>query len=330
MFTADTRNERFLDSFGARWRFTDKMTFSALAPDWPLKNLGRSQVEVAAAVEEYGALMAQGSAAPAPILWDNKRMGYFDVIDGLQRLFAEQKREPTRFSAYIVTTDSPALARKLSVFANYRLQGGYQESSEWTLEQAVSVLVADGTMTVEEIAKDSGWTIGVIKDKKLVLDYRAAIQVAGGPEGLPDTMMRIVAANVECEHLQMAPAAVGEFFSAIGHGRFTTSEAEPFIIDFFDITKKRNGLAKRLAKKLKDFREDPEVAARLQDPTRRRYQPMTPEGRLLKSLKAACTVAESIANSTAAIKGMEEYYQIHSKTQKILKQIERQSRKRKK
>ena len=133
------------------------------------------------AVREYGTLMDRNSATPAPLVW--KSNGVYRVLDGLQRLLAAESRKMTSFSAYIVDTDSPAMVLKIRVFSNYRLQGGYQESSDWTLEQAVMLLVNDGSMTVEEIAELGDWTNSQVRDKKQVIDFRLAVRGVGGLNG---------------------------------------------------------------------------------------------------------------------------------------------------
>ena len=161
MFTTDSRTEKFLDSIGVKWKYSNAISFSSLAPAWDTTNLGRSQVKIDGAVEEYGALMDRGSAAPAPILWEHKS-GTHEVLDGIQRLLAERARKPVTFSAYVVHSDSLQMVSKIRVFANYRLQGGYQESSEWTLERAITMLVDRGAMSLDRLVEGGGGHVGPV------------------------------------------------------------------------------------------------------------------------------------------------------------------------
>lgn len=328
MFTTDSRTERFLESFGVKWHYTNDMTLTGLSSDWYEKNAGRSQVRVDAAVREYGKLMDRGSAAPAPILWLNPNTSRHDILDGLQRLLTERDRNPATFSAYIADTDSEAMVQKLRVFANYRLQGGYQESSEWTLEKAIESLVSDGVMNIEEVAEMGGWTLTTVRDKKQIMDYGAAVRGVGGPEKLPDSILRVASKHATRADFAAAPTSLGGFFEDIGQARFSAAEAEPYIEEFFAIARNKGGLFAQFAAKLEEFRKDEEVATRLADPTRRRYQPMTAEGRLLKSLKATRTTAKRIRDTRESIPYMDEYFQVLEQIRTMLTKIQSNSRKR--
>lgn len=325
MFTTDSRAENFIDSVGGKFRYTNDMKFSLLTPDWRDANLGRSQVRIDGAVLEYGSLMDKGSAAPAPILWKNKT-GRHEVLDGIQRLLAEWDRHPLTFSAYIVDTDSKAMASKIRVFSNYRLQGGYQESAEWTLSRAIEVLVGGGAMSLEEVADIGGWSLATVRDKKQNMDYGDAIRNIGGPAKLPDSIVRIVAKNAPRSDFADASKPLCEFFSAIKKMRLSAEEAEPHIEGFFAVPRHKGKLFSQFTEKLAEFHKDEEVATRLADPTRRRYQPITPEGRLMRSLKSSLTTARRIQDKGDKIPYVAEYFQVLSQTHKVLRQIETQSR----
>lgn len=329
MFTTDSRTEKFLDWLGVKWRYTNDMAFRFIASDWETKNLGRSQLKVDKAVSEYGTLMDRGSAAPAPILWLNPAIDRHEVLDGMQRLLAERERNPATFSAYVVETDSPAMVKKIRVFANYRLQGGYQESAEWTLQQAVVLLISEGTMTVEEVAEMGGWSVAAVRDKKECLDWGFKIRCIGGPEKLPDTMIRVIAKCSQLTDFDSAGAPVADFLNDIKRMRVSTEEAEPYVDEFFSVARGKGKLHEQFADKLEEFRSDDEVITRLADPSRRRHQPMTAEGRLLRALKAALTTAEKVQASGERIPYVAEYLQVVNKIDKVLKQIEASSRKRK-
>lgn len=328
MFTTDSRTERFLDSLGTKWSYTNEMTFGKLTPGWDKLNLGRSQVKVDGAVQEYGTLMDRGSAAPAPILWCNPDEKHFEVLDGIQRLLAEELRRPVMFSAYVVETTSQAMVKKIRVFSNYRLQGGYQESSEWTLGAAVELLVTTGIMSVEEVAELGGWTPSAVRDKEQVVSFRIAVRGVGGPDELPDTVLRVLAKNSTRADFEAAPTAIAEFTNDIKRMRLSALEAEPYIEEFFTVSRSKGKLYSQFELKLAEFRKDEDVASRLADPSRRRYQPMLPDGKLLRSLKSALTTAERVRDDGDAVEEMEEFFLISNQIKTALQQIERNSARR--
>lgn len=327
MFTTDSRTEKFLDLVGAKWVYLNDISYSHLCPQWALQNLGRSQARVEKAVEEYRTLMDRGSAAPAPILWKNES-GQLEVLDGSQRIAAAEARKPVMFSAYVVQTDSEPMARRIRVFANYRLQGGYQESAEWTLERAITLLVATSQMSIEECAEFGGWSISQVRDKAQVVDFRLAIQGVGGPERLPDSIVRLIAKQASKEDFSSAPTSIGRFTNAIQRMRLSAEEAEPYIDQFFSVARSRGKLFDQFEEKWSDFCEEDGVQARLADPSRSRYQPMTAEGRVLKSLRSALTTTQRVLDSGESIYDMAEYFQVVNQIRTALQQIERLSRRR--
>lgn len=329
MFTTDSRTEKFLDWMGVKWRYTNDLTFGALAPSWEATNLGRSQVKVEKAIQEYGLLMDRGSPAPAPILWNDPSTKRHEVLDGMQRLHTEQRRNPSTFSAYVVETDSAVMVKKIRVFANYRLQGGYQESAEWTLERAVFLLVGEGRMSVEEVAEMGGWTVSSVRDKKECMDWGFRIRTIGGPEKFPDSVIRVIAKSAQLEDLEAAAAPVAEFLIDVKRMRLSAEEATPYVEEFFSVVRRKGKLHEQFAEKLEEFHADDEVTIRLADPARRRYQPMTAESRLLRALKAALTTAERVQSGGDRIPFMAEYFQVLGRIEKVLKQIESSSRKQK-
>lgn len=328
MFTIDSRTEKFLESLGVKWRYTNDMTFGDLNDTWDTENLGRSQVKVQGAVQEYGSLMDNGSAAPSPILWRNPETERYDVLDGMQRLLAEELRKPVKFSAYIAETDSLAMVKKIRVFSNYRLQGGYQESSEWTLKQAVVLLINGNVMSIEEAAELGGWSPAAVRDKKQVVDFGDAVRGVGGPEKLPDSVLRVLAKHATRDDFASAPVSIAGFANDIQRIRFSASEAEPYIEQFFSVARTKGKLFDQFSVKLKEFRGDDEIVGRLADPNRRRYQPMTAEGRVLKALKGTLTTAKGVLDKQEPIYEMAEYFQVVNQIRTTLQQIERISKKR--
>lgn len=326
MFTTDSRTERFLDSLGVKWRYSNALTFDQLAEKWDAINLGRSQVRIDGAIEEYGALMDKGSAAPAPIVWCNGNRRY-EVLDGMQRILAEESRCSSSFSAYIALTDSASIAHRIRVFANYRLQGGYQESSDWTLHRAIELLVNTGEMTMDEVAQIGGWSKSAVREKKDLLDVGAMVRGVGGPEKIPDSIARLLSQHSCREDFASSPVAIAGFCNDIHRMRLSAAEAEAYIEQFFSVARSRGNLFDQFENKLDEFRSDDYVIGRLADPTRLRYQPMTSEGKLLKALKAALTTAMRVRDCRDQIHEMAEYFQIVNQIRTMLQQIERNSRK---
>lgn len=326
MFTTDSRTEKFLDVIGAKWQYVNDVSYSMLASNWAQENLGRSQARVEKAVEEYRTLMDRGSAAPAPIIWKNPS-GEYVVLDGAQRIAAAESRNPTIFSAYVVQTDSEAMAKRIRVFANYRLQGGYQESAEWTLERAITLLVATGQMSVEECADFGGWSISQVRDKAQVVDFRLSIQGVGGPERLPDSIVRLVAKHAAKEDFAAAPVAIAKFTNAVQRMRLSADEADPYIEQFFAVARSKPKLFEQFQDKWAAFSDEDGVQARLADPTRTRYQPMTAEGRVLKSLRASLTTTQRVLDAGESICDMAEYFHVVNQIRTALQQIDQLSRK---
>jgi len=328
MFTTDSRTEKFLDTFGVKWEYSNDITFAMLSQSWDAENLGRSQVKVPGAIEEYGKLMVMGSAAPAPLLWRNSKLTSYHVLDGLQRLLAEEPLKPITFSAYIVLTDSAAMAEKIRVFANYRLQGGYQESSEWTLARAITRLVNKGRMSIEEVAGLGGWTQAVVRDKKQVIDYGDYVRGTGGPEKMPDSILRVISQHAALDDFGQSPVAIAGFCNDLSRTRLSAAEAEPYIEEFFAVARSKGKLFSQFQEKLEDFRGGEDIAHRLVDPSRKRYQARTAEGRVLQSLRAALTASTRVLDDQEPIYEMEEYFQVVNQIRSTLQKIERISKKR--
>jgi hypothetical protein len=326
MFTADSRTEKFLEGIGVQYNYTNEMSFSKLDPKWTMQNLGRSQVKIDGAIDTYGKLMNQGSAAPAPILWRNPETKNYEVLDGMQRLMAEELRNPVKFSCYLVETDSESMARKIRIFANYRLQGGYQESAEWTLERAIECLLNKSTMSVEEVAEMGGWSPSLVRDKRNIVEARMMVRSAGGPEKMTDSILRVICKNSNGRDFEAAPVPLAAFANDLQKMRLSAEEATPYIEKFFSVSRSRGKLFDQFSKRLDEFRKDDYVESRLADPGRKRYQKMTAEGKVLKSLKSTLTIVEDVLKNQEPIYHMAEYFQVNNKIKAALLKIERMSK----
>jgi hypothetical protein len=323
MFTKDNREENFLTQFGVPWKYTNRVTWDMLTPNWDAINWGRSRPKVEEAILEYAALMEIGSAAPAPILWA-KKSGH-DVLDGLQRLGAEQLMGATQFSAYLIQTDSSQLARAIRIFANLRLQGGHQDSAQWTLRQAIQLLIVEGQMSVEEVANMGGWKKHAVEKEQMICAWGFAIRKIGGPEQLSKGIIMNIDKSAHMDDLTIAPEPIAEFCNDLKRGRFTNGDSGEYIDDFFDVNRKnRKTLHKQFTKNLLDFHSDPEIEIRLRG---RQPKRLTAEVELIRALKAARTASNKAIASHGSIPYMEEAFQIWNQVDKNLKAIEQKSKK---
>lgn len=338
MFTKDSRAERFLDTLGVKWRYTNDMTLGRLVPGWATHNLGRSEAKVKTAVAEYAKLAESGSLAPAPILGpclavakDRDRM---EVLDGIQRLLVARQRDISRFSAYVIETDSAVMLQKIRIFANKALQGGHQESAEWTMAQAINRLVnvhdehGHELMTIDEVAELGGWTPAAVRRKQGCMGLGTKIRGIGGPEQLPDTLLAVVLQHADPADFDVARKPVAAFLNDVKKAKLNTDDATPYIEQFFNVARSKGNLHDAFTAKLEEFRADDETVLRLTDPSKRRHKAISGDTRLMKSLKSSLTIAEDIFQKGERVLGMAEYYQKLSQTRKVLEKIEKASKRR--
>jgi hypothetical protein len=324
MHTSDSRAERFLDSVGAKYSYENDLPFPMLATGWDSKNLGRSQVRVEKAILEYKGLMDNGSPAPAPIVW--KKNGRYEVLDGLQRMCASMARDETTFNAYVVHTNSERMAHAIRVVANKRLQGGHQESNEWSLEQAIVELVLTGEKTAEELANWGAWPVGQVRDKTEAIEFRNLVEGAGGPERMTDSVLKVIAKHASRSDFVAAPAPIARFTNAVKRMKLSTEDAMPYIEEFFNVPRDKGKLFEKFENNWHRFLESEGVEARLNDPDRHHYSPMTPEGKLNKTIRATLTTAEKLRDDHEKIPHMAEYFQLLNKIRAAMQQIEKYSK----
>lgn len=327
MFAKDSREENFLTQFGPPWKYSNRITWNMLAKNWDAVNWGRSKVKIDEAILEYATLMEAGSPAPAPILW--ARESGHDVLDGLQRLGAERLMGSTQFSAYVIQTDSPQLARAIRVFANLRLQGGHQDGAQWTLRQAVQVLVIEEGMSIEEVARMGGWKKEAVEREKTVCTWGFAIRKIGGPANQDNWKGVILnlAEHAKLKDLELAQKPIGVFLNELKRAKFTNGQTQPYIQAFFGNLnrKKPKGMHRQCERRLEKFLEDPEVQARLTD---RGTSPRKPEIQLRSQLKTCETVAAKFAkNPRIQIRYVDEYFHILGQIERHLHTIGNRSKK---
>lgn len=304
MFTKDSRTENFLTQMGVAFKYTNAVTIADLSPDWGERNLARPVPKRDEAVMEYATLMESGSAAPAPILALTDRG--FDVLDGVQRIAAAELADFTKLSAYIVECDSEDVLTAIRVLANARLQGR-PEPPEWTRRRAVEVLVVQKGLSSAEVAKMGGWRLADVEKTARALDWGFKIRCIGGPQELPDALIETIARYTSQEEITKEPALIGEFFNLLQQGKFSASDAEPFVEEFFQAIPKTTKAHAIYCDRLNAFKQDPEVMTRTLG---RRGGRMRQDINLRRILKSAATVLDELAASDEAIPYVDEFFRL--------------------
>lgn len=309
MFTKDTRTETFLTQMGVEFTYTNSVSVDELADGWDHVNLSRPTPLREDAIVEYATLMENGSPAPAPIL-HRTSVGY-SVLDGVQRVSAAILRGSTRLAAYAVTCDSDDILSAIRVLANARLQG-CPEPPEWTRRRAVEVLVVQRGLSVEEVAHMGGWRSSDVQAIAHALEWGLAIQAIGGP-ALPDTMIQVVAKHVSKREISDAPEPTAEFLRIVKAAKFSASDAEPYVRDFFSPVVKARKRYEVLLSRLNDFKHDPEVQIRIHG---RRGFGIPADVNLRRAMKTVVTVLEEIEQSGESLLYVDEFF-------KLLKDIDK-------
>jgi hypothetical protein len=326
MYTNDSRNENFLRDMGGKWEYTNQTKLTWFRPGWEHENIGRTRAQIEEAVSEYEKLYDRGSIGPAPIIWFNPEIDFHEILDGFQRIKVVERKNLTTFPSYVLLTDSAALAQKIKIFANLRLQGGYQDPADWTMGNAVSRLVNEGLATCQEVADMGGWSVSTVRDKKAVMDLQMLVTSVGGPTKMAESTLRIIGKHSVDSDFNNAPVAIAGFCNDIQKMKLSTQAAEGHIAQFFGINRKKGKIFDQFSKKLKEFRADEEVSARLINPTRSRHRAMSAEGSMLRALKSALTSTIKVIEKEEPISDMPEFFQIWNKVKTNLHKIEKYSR----
>ena len=312
MFTQDTRTQSFLASTGVQYRYDDDVKFSRLPSGWKDTNHGRPVSIRDDAVIAYASLMEAKSPAPAVILRE-KADGTLEVLDGLQRLAAAEMSGFTRFAAYIVATDSDDLAEAIRVTANARLQG-HAEAPEWTKRNAVQRLVVERGMSPEDVAAMGGWRASDLKRLAVVLDWGFQFRCIGGPESLSDGIVSQIAEVTTKEELRRASKPIASFLNTLAKGRFSASDAGPYIDDFFRPASKPSAYDERL----RDFAETEEVQTRLHG----RSSPGLSVGvKLRRSLLAAIGILDEAVEEGEKVHYVDEFFRLTNQIEQRLRKL---------
>lgn len=296
MFTKDNRTESFLTQMGVDFRYSNDLKLTSLPKGWVDVNRGRPVAVRESAVLEYASLMESGSPAPAVIVHDDP----VTVLDGVQRLSAAQLAGFTRFSAYVVKCDSEDMLLAIRVLANARLQG-HAEQPEWTKRNAVQLLVIDRGLSAAEVAKMGGWTTADIERLATVLDWGFQIRCIGGPEKLPDGIVKQIADRTTQEELRRASAPIATFLKAVSTARLTTQDAEQYVDEFF----RRAPKVSTYQTRLEQFLETPEIDTRLHG---RRSPGLSVDVNLRRTLRAAITILDEAIQDGNRLLYVDEFF----------------------
>jgi len=321
MFCKDSRTEQFLTQLGVEWKYVDKIKYEQLAPNWESQNLGRPKARIEEAMIEYGTLMESGSPAPAPILQDAEN--FFPVLDGVQRLGGGQLIGCTSFPAYIVSA-SEDIARLIRILSNHRLQGGYSETAQWSLQQAVAHLVVAMGMSCQEVARLGGWKSAAVEKEEQYQRLSFKIRCIGGPEELNKGIVEQIGKVVDFDAIEAAKEPVAQFCQDLKRGRFGNGEAKPYIDQFFDATAKipKGKLHKELTRRLDVFHADREVKTRLDGrPSQRR----DPETKLRGAMRTLLTVTEEVLKTKTEIPYVDEFFQLLNQIRANLQKLGKKS-----
>lgn len=316
MFTTDSRTENFLISLGIKFEYRNGLKFPEdFSESWNTENIGRPVAVREDAVIEYATLMEAGSAAPAPILCESENG--FRVLDGVQRLSAEELQETTRISAYVVSTDSEDSLASIRVLANARMQGR-AEPAEWTRRRAVQVLVVDRKMSAAEVAKMGGWKTSDVKRIADAIELQESINIMGGPE-LSDAMLAELRPHIHGRNvLEQATDPVVGFLQTLKRSRIAVADAVPYITQFFAALPKSSNPFKTYSERLEEIQEDPEIRSRI---TGRQSTELPKDVVLLRTLKTAETVIDNILMHGEKVPNVDEFFRIIDRLTRKLKTI---------
>jgi len=316
MFTTDSRTENFLTSLGVKFDYTNGLRLPEdLCPEWDRENIGRPVAIREDAVMEYATLMESGSPAPAPIL--SRSDGGFRVLDGVQRLSAAALNGTTRVSAYIVETDSGDMLASIRVLANARMQGR-AEPAEWTRRRAVEVLVVDRGLSHNEVAQMGGWKAADLKRIAEAVELQSRISRMGGP-ALPDAMLLELRPHIHGNSvLEQATNPVVGFLNTLKQSRISVADAAPYMVAFFDAAPKSANPYSVYSDRLSAVHDDPEIKSRL---TGRPCASLPKDVVLLRALKSAETVLESILTHGERVTNVDEFFHILNRLTKHIKSL---------
>ena len=276
MFTVDHKTEHYLRSvMGVNVEYREDVKYDELASGWFVKNLGRPQGQsiVTPAVETYQHMMEDGSAAPAPILRDAP--SGFGVLDGIQRLTANERTGATKFAAYIIKCGDNT-ARKIRYAANLRLNTAAPVDEQTILKQLIDDFMINGSDSARDISEVTGRQVAIINKvykRRLAASWiSSACQNEQGSDGpdLKDGILDVVASAAKAEDFSGDHAkTVVKFVNTLHACGFKNGDAVGHTEAFFTV--KRIGSKNRTTQfrtKFRQFTDDPIVQGKLSGKTK--------------------------------------------------------------
>jgi hypothetical protein len=177
MFDKCNKTEAWLAQLGVQREYHESVSYDMLIDEWNVINHGRpeQQNRVDAAIESYADMMQKGSPAPAVIL--RRTEGRYEVLDGCQRLMANELCDSRHCAAYIITC-SYQTAQKIRIAANLRGNTQAPVPRAWVISQMVKEFIIGG----DDSAKEVSTVLGVPVNEVLICERRERVRarVASG------------------------------------------------------------------------------------------------------------------------------------------------------
>lgn len=271
MFTTDHKTDHYLlNIMRVEPQYREDVKYHELADNWSVQNFGRpdGQARVNGAVETYANMMVEGSAAPAVIV--RKTSAGYDVLDGTQRLLANQETGSTSFAAYIIKCGD-ATALKIRRAANLRLNTAAPVDVQWVLKELIDEFMIRGSDSPRDLSEVTGRRVSEIDKlyrRRLASSWvTAACHNEQGSDGPPikEAVLDKIADKAESEDFSGPQAAVVvKFLNQLSACNFRNGDAIHHVDKFFSI--KRVGSKNRSTQfrtKHRQFSDDPIVSSRL-------------------------------------------------------------------
>ena len=171
MFDKCNKTEAWLGQLGVQREYQEDVSYDTFVDEWNSINHGRpeNQSRVDSAIESYADMMLKGSPAPAVIL---RKIGQrHEVLDGCQRLIANELCDSRHCAAYIITC-SNTTAQKIRIAANLRGNTQAPVPRAWVISQMVKEFIIAG----DDSAKEVSTVLGVPLNEVLICERRERVR----------------------------------------------------------------------------------------------------------------------------------------------------------
>ena len=271
MFAIDHKTEHYLRSIiGLDPLYREQVKYQELVEGWNIKNLGRpdGQSRMESAISTYENMMVEGSAAPAVILRTTPQG--LEVLDGAQRLTANENTGSTHFAAYVIRC-SDETARKIRRAANLRLNTAAPVDAAWVLKELIDEFMVHGSDSARDISEITGRKVGDIEKiykRRLAVSWVSAacnaVDGSAGPELKEQVYDAIAEVARPDDFVGDHTRVVVKFINQLHSCKFRNGDAMHHAGKFFGI--KRVGSKNRATQfrtKHRQFVDDPIVRPRL-------------------------------------------------------------------